>query len=126
MQNLGYRIVNNSTCKGGEQAPRFEATKGYHDDHVYSLAWAIYSLREVELNPYEISSIYCHGTGPAIKLCLLNDGEMLPPCAESCQSMITAHNLYKSYLSRGSTNPLALDEFIQTKLKNIGAHTMPR
>jgi hypothetical protein len=127
MGTLEYRIVNNSTGKGGQQAPRFEAAKGgCQDDHVYSLAWAVYSLRDVELNPYEINGIHCHATGPAIKICLINDGEMLPPCAELCRSMITAHNLYKSYLSRGSTNPLAFDEFIQAKLKNIGAHALSR
>jgi len=126
METLEYRIVNNSTGKGGQQAPRFEAAKGCHDDHIYSFAWAVYSLRDVELNPYEINGIHCHGTGPAIKLCLLNDGELLPPCAESCRSMLTAHNLYRSYLSRGSTNPLSFDEFIQAKLKNIGPHTIPR
>ncbi len=102
------------------------ADKGCHDDHVYWLAWAVYSLREIELNPYEINGIHCHGTGPAIKLCLLNDGEMVPPCGETCRSMLTAHGLYKSYLLRGSSSPLAFDEFIPAKLKNVGSHTMPR
>jgi len=126
MGTLEYRIVNASTGRNGQQAPRFEAAKGCHDDHVYSLAWAVYSLREFELNPYEINGIHCHGSGPAIRLCLLNDGEMIPPCAETCRSMLTAHNLYKSYLARGSLTPLSFDEFVQTKLKNIGAHTLPR
>ena len=126
MGTLEYRIVNNSTGGGGQQAPRFEASKGSHDDHVYSLAWAVYSLRDIELNPYEITGIHCHGSGPAINLCLLNDGEIMPPCAESCRSALSAHTLYRGYLSRGSTNPLSFDEFIQTKLKNIGSHTLPR
>jgi len=126
MDTLEYRIVNNSTGRGGQQAPRFEAAKGCHDDYVYSLAWAVYSLRDDELNPYEINGIHCHGKGPAVNLCLLNNGELLPPCAESCRSMILAHNIYKSYLSRGSTSPLSFDEFIQSKLKNIGSHTIPR
>lgn len=126
MEVIEYQIVNNSTGKGGQQAPRFGAPKGCHDDFVYSLAWAVYSLRGVELNPYEINGIHCHGTGPAVRLCLLNDGEMVPPCGETCRSMIRAHGLYKSYLCRGNTSPLSFDEFIPAKLKNVGSHTLPR
>jgi len=126
METLEYRITNASTGRGGQQAPRFEAAKGAHDDHVYSLVWAIYSLRDVELNPYEIGGIHCHGIGPAVSLCVLNGGDMVPPCASSCRSAIQARNVYRGYLSRGSTNPLSFDEFIQNKLTNTGSHTMPR
>lgn len=111
----------------GETAlPRFEAAKGSHDDFVYSLAWAIYSLRDVELNPYEIRGIHCHGKGPAPRLCLLNGGTMTPPCADGCRSMREAWTLYQEYRKRGHLTPLDFSEFIEGKLRNIGAHTMPR
>ena len=84
MGTFECRIVNNSTGKGGRQASRFEAAKGCQDDHLYSLAWAVDSLREVELNPYEINGIHCHCTEPADRLCLLNDGEMVAPWGETC------------------------------------------
>src|SRR6185369_2907002 len=60
---------------------RFEAAKGSHDDHVYSMLWAIYALREIELNAYEVTGIVCTATGPAVRVCVLNGGEIEPPCS---------------------------------------------
>lgn len=119
-----YRIAASATTPGG--VPRFEAAKGSHDDHVYSLAWAIYSLRDVELSPYEIEGVHCHGPGPSPRLCLLNGGSLVPPCADSCRTMRKVHALYRSYLGRGHLTPVGFDDFVTAKLKNIGAHTMPR
>jgi hypothetical protein len=124
MATFEYRIMPSATGSGG--TPRFEAAKGCHDDRVYSLAWAIYSLRDVELNPYEIQGIHCHGPGPAVPLCLLNGGELVPPCAEACRSMLAARDLYRGYVRRGHLTPLAFDEFVIGKIKNVGAHTLPR
>lgn len=119
-----YRLV--ADAKGAAGAPRFEAAKGCHDDHVYSLAWAVYSLRDYELNPYELLGIHCGGRGPVPRLCALNGGDMVPPCGESCRSMLAAHALYRAYLARGHMTSLSFEDFIAVKLKNIGAHTMPR
>ena len=105
---------------------RFGHPPGAHDDHVYSLAWAVYALRDVELNPYEIAGIHCHGNGPAVRLCALNGGDWVPPCGEGCRSMLTAHALYRAYRARGHLTPLSFEEFLAVKLKNIGAHTLPR
>jgi hypothetical protein len=124
MGTFEYRLVPGSTGPGG--APRFEAAKGCHDDHVYSLAWAVYSLRDVELNPYEIEGIYCHGPAPAVPLCILNGGDLVPPCANSCRSMLKVRGLYRGYVGRGHLAPLAFDEFVKAKVRNIGAHTVPR
>jgi hypothetical protein len=124
MANFEYRIMPSGT--NGAAVPRFEAAKGAHDDHVYSLAWSVYSLRELELNPYEISGIHCYGSGPAVAHCLLNGGDIVPPCAESCRSFQAAFSLYKSYRGRNEISALPLPDFLATKLKNVGAHTMPR
>ncbi|WP_207456054.1 terminase large subunit [Azospirillum sp. SYSU D00513] len=110
----------------GGGLPKFEAIKGAHDDFVYSLAWAVYSLRDVELNPYELKGIDCNGPGPAPTLCLLNGGGEIPPCADGCRSMRAARDLYRAYRARGSLIPLAFDDFAITKLKNVGAHVTPR
>jgi Phage Terminase len=119
-----YRLV--AGANGAAGAPRFEAAKGAHDDHVYSLAWAVYSLRDAELNPYELKSINCHGTGPVVRLCLLNGGDFVPPCADRCRPMHEAHRLYRGYRDRGHLTPLLFEEFVTAKVKNIGAHTVSR
>ena len=124
MGTFEYRLA--AAGNGAAGAPRFEAAKGCHDDHVYSLVWAVYALRDVELNPYEIVGIHCHGSGPAVRLCALNGGDWVPPCGEGCRSMLTAHALYRAYRDRGHLTPLSFEEFLSVKLKNIGAHTLPR
>lgn len=124
MAAFEYRQVSTGTSQGA--IPRFEAAKGSHDDHVYSLAWSVYALRDVELNPYEINGIHCAGPGPAVALCVLNGGDGVPPCADTCRSMRAARGLYDSYRSRGHLTPLPFPMFALTKVKNIGAHTLPR
>lgn len=119
MEMLEYQL-------GASGTPRFEAAKGYHDDHVYSLLWAVYALRDVELNPYELQGVHCYGTGPAPTLCILNSGELIPPCAGSCRSMQAARTLYRGYLERGPLTPAGFEEFVAGKVINVGAHTMPR
>ncbi|MBO1022921.1 hypothetical protein IPV08_23470 [Methylobacterium sp. SD274] len=106
--------------------PTFKAAGKHHDDHVYSLLWAVYALRDVELNPYELPGVHCYGPGPAVPLCILNSGELVPPCADTCRSMIAARALYRSYLGRGSLTPVGFEEFVAGKVVNVGAHTMPR
>lgn len=106
--------------------PTFKAAGKHHDDHVYSLAWAVYALRDVELNPYELPGVHCYGPAPAVPLCILNDGELVPPCASSCRSMLTARELYRGYLSRRPIAPNSFEEFVNNKVVNLGAHTMPR
>lgn len=106
--------------------PTFKAAGKHHDDHVYSLAWAVYALRDVELNPYELPGINCFGPAPAVPLCILNDGELVPPCASSCRSMLAARELYRGYLSRRPIAPNSFEEFVSGKVVNVGAHTLPR
>lgn len=106
--------------------PTFKAAGKHHDDHVYSLAWAVYALRDVELNPYELPGINCHGPAPAVPLCILNDGALVPPCASSCRSMLAARELYRRYLGRRPIAPNSFEEFVSDKVVNVGAHTLPR
>lgn len=124
LADFEYSISNNTS--GGSTHAKFGHAKGRHDDHVYSLAWSVYSLRDQLLNPYEINGIHCHGEGHVAPLCALNGGDHIPPCAESCRSMLAAHGLYKSYVERGQIHPDSFETFIARKLVNVGAHTTPR
>ncbi|MBS0233490.1 MAG: terminase family protein [Proteobacteria bacterium] len=105
---------------------KFEHAKGCHDDHVYAVAWAIYSLREFELNPYEIAGIHCDAPGPVARLCLLNDGDLIPPCAEICRSFRSIDSLYQKYKSRAGIAPMNIEDFFAYKVVNIGSHTIKR
>ena len=87
----------------------------------------LHSLRDTALNPYELDSIHCYGSGPAVSQCALNGGSLIPfGCADQCRSMREAMRLHAGYLSRKPMAPLPLDEFISTRVTNTGAHTLPR
>jgi hypothetical protein len=126
MEVFEYTLEATGTSRG--TIPRFEAAKGQHDDFLYSLAWAIYSLRDIELNPYELAGIHCSGMGPAVQLCQLNrqDVGVIPPCAESCRSMIQAQALYRQYVQRAGCVPMTFSHFFLSKVVNVGSHTVPR
>lgn len=119
-----YRIESTGTSKGS--IPVFEAAKGLHDDHVYSLAWSIFALRDIELNPYEVVGLHCDAIGPAASLCVLNGGSIVPMCAEQCKSMTTVADLYKKYKSRAGCAPISFNDFFSLKVTNIGSHTVRR
>lgn len=123
MATFEYELVSNG-AKG--TVPRFGHAKGCHDDHVYSLAWALYALRDIELNPYEVAGIHCFASGPAPSLCLLNGGGLIPPCADGCRSFIAAKNLYEKYKNKTSSMPMKIEDFVNMKLINTGSHSMPR
>lgn len=119
MSIFEYEVRNGGTMS-------FSHPPGCHDDHVYSLAWAIYALRDVELNPYEMTGIACNASGPVIRLCCLNGGDLLPMCADQCRSAHTALKLYDAYTSRAGCAPMKFDDFFRTKVVNTGSHTLRR
>lgn len=122
-----FEVHEDGKATDGEASvPKFSHPRGGHDDFVHALAWAVYSLRSVTLNPYEIAGINCTGTGPSIAHCALNGGSHVPLCADACRSMGEARHLYGAYLARSPLVPMDLAPFIASKLRNTGAHTLPR
>lgn len=122
-----FEVREDGNATDGEAAvPKFTHPRGAHDDFLHAICWAVYSLRSVTLNPYEIAGIHCGGRGPNVIHCALNGGEHIPPCAESCRSMGDARELHGAYLARGPLVPLSLAPFITDKLTNVGAHSLPR
>ena len=124
MATFEYRLEASGNSTG--TIPKFEAAKGCHDDHVYSLAWAIFALRDIELNPYEVDGVHCEAIGPAVPLCILNGGELTPPCADTCRSFNAVSNLYLRYRERAGIAPLNFPDFHAMKLVNTGSHTVRR
>lgn len=124
LRTFEYELEATGTSQG--MIPKFGHAKGCHDDTIYSLAWAVYSLREIELNPFEINGIRCTEKGPAARLCILNGGEHVPMCAETCRSFLAVHRLYGKYADRAGCAPLKLPDFFRYKVENIGVHSRPR
>jgi hypothetical protein len=124
LSTFEYRMANDGDRRA--TMPKFEGARGCKDDFVYSLVWSLYSLREQELSAYEMHGIHCHAPhAPVVRLCALNGGQMIPPCADNCRSMRAANQLYRSYTAR-NIMPMQFHEFMRSTVKNLGAHTMPR
>lgn len=118
--------ANDGATSADQTVPRFQHARGTHDDYLHALCWAVHSLRESVLNPYQIEGVHCFGSGPAILLCALNGGQMIPGCADTCRSMHEAKRLHSGYLARKPVAPLPFDEFVATRVKNVGVHSLPR
>ena len=122
-----FEVHEDGKATDGEAAvPKFSHPRGAHDDFVHAVAWALYSLRSVTLNPYEIDGIHCHGRGAAIANCALNGGAHIPACGDACRSMAQAGRLFDAYLARGPLVPVEFPAFIANKIHNVGAHSLPR
>jgi hypothetical protein len=111
---------------GDASVPKFTHPRGGHDDFVDALAWALYSLRSTTLNPYEVHGVNCTGRGVAVVHCVLNGGEHVPACADACRSMTEVRGLFDAYLARAPLVPVEFPMFVLEKVKNVGAHTLPR
>lgn len=122
-----FEVLSDGKATDGEASiPKFTHPRGAHDDFVHAVAWAVYGLRHVSLNPFEVEGINCNGRGADVAMCVLNGGGVTPLCATSCRSMREVHRLYEGYRSRKSVSPLNFETFVMEKVKNVGAHTMPR
>jgi len=122
-----FEVHADGKATDGETAiPKFTHPRGAHDDYVHAVAWAVHSFRAVTLSPFEIEGINCNGRGADIEMCALNGGGHLPLCGRSCRSMREASRLFEAYKARGPVAPVDFATFIHEKMKNVGAHTLPR
>lgn len=99
--------------------PKFGSDK-HHDDRVYSLAWAVYSLRDDELASYELDSISCHSRSNHAPLCYLRTGDMILPCANECVSQKKVEMMFNQHRSNRVESELTLPEFYHAMVKLTG------
>jgi hypothetical protein len=99
--------------------PRFGAAGSFHDDRVYSLAWAIHALREHELAAYELGAVVCDAADHLQPLCYLFDGPHVMPCAETCPTHREVSEMYARYRER-AVSELSLVDFFRAKVKASG------
>lgn len=124
MATFEYRLASSGTSEG--TVPVFKHAQGKHDDHIYALAWAVYSLREIELNPYEVNGIRCHAGKSVAALCVLNGGNLIPSCNAECRSFQSIHAIYNKYRNKTKYSEMSIDDFIAQKVKNVGIRTSMR
>lgn len=112
--------------RGGQAIPKFGHARGCHDDAVYSLAWAVHSLRDTVLNPYELHGVSCNAPAHTRPVCVLNGGDHVPMCASSCRSMLQVHRMFDAFIDRRPDYRMNIVAFARNKVKNTGSHVFPR
>lgn len=122
MASFEYRIEASS----GKTIAKFEHAKGCNDDFVYAMAWAVYALRDVELNPYELNGVWCDAASRVAQLCILNGGSIEPACSGECRSFQQLTKLHKLHTERQDTEKMPLNDFYSYKVTNIGTRTVMR
>lgn len=99
--------------------PRFGSDK-WHDDRVYSLCWAVYSLRQQELAAYTLDSVICRSKSQHAPLCYLRSGDMVLLCASDCPAHRKVDSMYRQYMGRNVESELQLPQFYQSMVNMNG------
>lgn len=100
--------------------PRF-GSKKFRDDRVYSLAWAVYSLRQKELAVYELENIVCASSSSHAPLCYLRGGTAILHCSGSCPSHVRVNAMFQQFSSRNVESDLLLQDFYKNRVTVSGA-----
>lgn len=114
METFLYELAGNQ--------PRFGSDK-WHDDRVYSLCWAIYSLRQQELAAYTLKNIVCKTKSAHAPLCYLRSGDMILLCAAECPAHRQVDGMYQQYMARNVESELQLPQFYQSMVRLDGIKT---
>jgi hypothetical protein len=93
------------------------------DDRVYSLLWAIYSLRKEETTVYELGDIRCNSLSKHAPYCFLRSGDLILSCADRCPAAVQTKQFYEQYRSNNPETELTLPEFFQRLVKVKGFKT---
>lgn len=73
--------------------PKFGSDK-WRDDRVYSLVWAVFSLRARELAVYELPDIVCESRSSHAGFCYLRQGDLILPCSARCEAHKRCEAMY--------------------------------
>jgi len=99
--------------------PKFGTDK-HRDDRVYSLAWAVHSLRDKELAIYEIGDVVCESKSSHARFCYLREGDLILSCAESCPAQIQVNRMFLQHKSLRIDSELTRQEFFKAMVTVAG------
>ncbi len=91
-------------------SPRFGSDK-FHDDRVYSLAWAVHSLRQQELASFTLENVICNSRSTHADCCYLRGGDLILPCSNSCQSHVQVQQMFNQYRHANLESDVTLPGF---------------
>ncbi|MDY0222990.1 MAG: hypothetical protein RBR67_17810 [Desulfobacterium sp.] len=95
-------------------------SKHRKDDFVYSLVWAIYSLRKQELGAFELDCITCQSKSKHASLCFLRNGDSILSCSDTCPAFVKTNEMYQKFKNRNIETDLTLPQFFKRRVKLTG------
>jgi len=120
------KLISEMSTFSYTKAPKGEgysfghSTRSQHDDTVFSLLWAVFSLRSQIMNLYTLNHIHCNSKRPNRHLCFLLNGNMELHCSETCEAAIEVNEMYTSFLKYQLDSELTLPDFYKTHVKLTG------
>lgn len=102
--------------------PKFGSDK-WRDDRVYSLVWAVYSLRARELAVYELPDIICDSRSSHASFCYLRDGDLILPCSTRCEAHKRCEVMFLQHRAARVESELTLPEFFTAMVNVPGVRT---
>lgn len=116
MRNFTY------TMKGEGKFSFGSGNQKIHDDLVYSLNWAIFSLRAHVLQLFTIGNIKCNSKSSHREHCYLLGGRfILPGCSQECVAHHELTAMYEKFLQFQTESAVTQQQFFKDKVKHVGS-----
>ncbi len=114
MKSFQYTLLSNNKYSFGA------AGKG-HDDRVFSLGWAIYSLRQEVLANYVLGNIQCMNKKKSRQFCILLGGDLELSCSRECFAFQQVKDMLQEFKKFQTESALTIGPFYQRYVKVTGA-----
>jgi hypothetical protein len=115
MATFTYTRRQNNIYSFGHSAAKF------HDDCVFSVNWAIHSLRKEVLNLFEIDTIQCVNRSNKRHMCFMMGGNLELYCKENCSAYQEVNEMWRLYRSFNEDSEVKIADFYHGFVKATGA-----
>jgi hypothetical protein len=96
---------------------RFGAWGKGHDDRVYSLGWAVYSLRKKVMANYVLGNIQCANRSKTRQFCMLLGGKLEMNCSSQCLAFNQVKDMYKKFKKLNAESAIGVCQFYRRYVK---------
>lgn len=101
---------------------RFETPQARgHDDFVFALAHAVYSLRNQILQLYQLPNVVCKLKSNRRAMCFLMGGNLELLCGKQCEAFLQVEEFHRQYMQFATESHLTLAEFFNAYVTIKGA-----
>lgn len=115
MATFTYAAMANGNYKFGHASPK------YHDDSVYSLNWAIHSLRAEVLNVYVLGNVRCTHKRKTRQHCYILGGSLEMNCSFQCMAHRQIEDMWHSYREQMLDDDIEITNFFKQYVRHEGA-----